>query len=157
MFWMKGCMDMSELQELKKILLVGRTECGKTSLADMLTHGFTAYHKTQTITRVGTFIDTPGEYIENPNYYRGVILNSYEADLVIFMNEAGDEETIFPPNFAHSLNREVIGVISKVDSGESLETPRKNLEAAGVSKIFEVSIYDASSLDALRQYIVKEA
>lgn len=39
---------------------------------------------------LGSIIDTPGEYIENPNYYRGIILNSYDADIVIFMNEAGE-------------------------------------------------------------------
>lgn len=137
----------------KKILLVGRSECGKTTLADILTHGSSKYHKTQSITRVGNFIDTPGEYIENPNYYRGIILNSYEADLVIFMNEAGDEETIFPPNFAQSLNREVIGIISKIDSGKDLLTPRKNLELAGVTKIFEISSLQPETLDELKSYI----
>jgi len=149
---------MAEIKQkpLKTILMVGRTECGKTTLSDMLVHGTSEYHKTQAVQRIGSIIDTPGEFIENPNYYRGIILNAYEADIVIFMNEAGDEETIFPPNFAVSMNREVIGVISKVDTGLDLETPRQNLKAAGVGKIFEVSIYDPASLEALRAYISKD-
>ncbi len=143
-------------KSLKTILMVGRTECGKTTLSEVLVHGESQYHKTQAVTRVGSIIDTPGEYIENPNYYIGIILNSYDADIVIFMNEAGEEESIFPPNFAQSMNREVIGVISKVDTGRDLETPRKNLKLAGAGKIFEVSIHDPESIAVLRDYISHE-
>ena len=81
---------MSTEKKEKRILLVGRSGCGKTTLADTITHGSATYHKTQAITRVGNFIDTPGEYMENPNYYRGIILHAYDADIVIFMIPAGD-------------------------------------------------------------------
>ena len=118
---------MSTEKKEKRILLVGRSGCGKTTLADTITHGSATYHKTQAITRVGNFIDTPGEYMENPNYYRGIILHAYDADIVIFMIPAGDETTIFPPSFGNSLNREVIGVVSKVDMGKDVEAPRRNL------------------------------
>jgi len=129
---------MSTEKKEKRILLVGRSGCGKTTLADTITHGSATYHKTQAITRVGNFIDTPGEYMENPNYYRGIILHAYDADVVIFMIPAGDETTIFPPNFGNSLNREVIGVVSKVDTGKDVEAPRRNLKLAGATNIFEI-------------------
>ena len=80
---------------------------------------------------MGNFIDTPGEYMENPNYYRGIILHAYDADIVIFMIPAGDETTIFPPSFGNSLNREVIGVVSKVDTGKDVEAPRPQSQASG--------------------------
>ena len=51
---------MSTEKKEKRILLVGRSGCGKTTLADTITHGSATYHKTQAITRVGNFIDTPG-------------------------------------------------------------------------------------------------
>ena len=51
--------------------------------------------------------------MENPNYYRGIILHAYDADVVIFMIPAGDETTIFPPNFGNSANREVIGLYQR--------------------------------------------
>ena len=54
---------MSTEKKEKRILLVGRSGCGKTTLADTITHGSATYHKTQAITRVGNFIDTPGEYM----------------------------------------------------------------------------------------------
>lgn len=146
-------MEQGMKQGLKTVLMVGRTECGKTTLSDLLVHGKTTYHKTQAITRIGSIIDTPGEYIENPNYYRGIILNAYEADVVIFINAADDKPSIFPPNFAHSLNRDVIGVISKVDTGHETDTARFNLTQAGVSEIYEVSMYDPASIERLRKRI----
>ena len=144
---------MSTEKKEKRILLVGRSGCGKTTLADTITHGSATYHKTQAITRVGNFIDTPGEYMENPNYYRGIILHAYDADIVIFMIPAGDETTIFPPSFGNSLNREVIGVVSKVDTGQDVEAPRRNLKLAGATRIFEISVHDQESLDRLCDYI----
>ncbi len=144
---------MSRIGSEKRILLVGRSGCGKTTLADTVTHGTSSYHKTQSITRVGHFIDTPGEYMENPNYYRGIILNAYDADVVLFMIPAGDTTTIFPPNFGSSLNRKVIGVVSKVDSGLDVEAPRRNLKLAGAKEIFEISIFDEMSISQLCNYI----
>lgn len=144
---------MSTEKKEKRILLVGRSGCGKTTLADTITHGSATYHKTQAITRVGNFIDTPGEYMENPNYYRGIILHAYDADVVIFMIPAGDETTIFPPNFGNSLNREVIGVVSKVDTGKDVEAPRRNLKLAGATNIIEISVHDEESLKQLCNYI----
>ena len=91
--------------------------------------------------------------MENPNYYRGIILHAYDADLVIFIIPAGDETTIFPPSFGNSLNREVIGVVSKMDTGKDVEAPRRNLKLAGASKIFEISVYDEESLENLCNYI----
>ena len=132
---------MSTEKKEKHILLVGRSGCGKTTLADTITHGSATYHKTQAITRVGNFIDTSGEYMENPNYYRGIILHAY------------DETTIFPPSFGNSLNREVIGVVSKVDTGKDIEAPRRNLKLAGATKIFEISVHDEESLKQLCNYI----
>lgn len=49
---------MSTEKKEKRILLVGRSGCGKTTLADTITHGSATYHKTQAITRVGNFIDS---------------------------------------------------------------------------------------------------
>ena len=87
--------------------------------------------------------------MENPNYYRGIILHAYDADIVIFMIPAGDETTIFPPSFGNSLNREVIGVVSKVDMGKDVEAPRRNLKLAGAT----ISVHDQESLDRLCDYI----
>lgn len=141
--------------KLKTVIMVGRTEAGKTTLSNMLIHDTDEALKTQSIGRIGSIIDTPGEFIENPVYYRAILLNSYDADIVIFVNEADDKESIFPPNFATAFNREVIGVITKTDLGYSLETAYHNLTSAGVATIFEVSVQDKESVKRLREYISK--
>ena len=135
------------------MIIVGRSECGKTTLRQALKGETLHYHKTQYVNHFDVIIDTPGEYMENPNYYRGIILHAYDADLVIFMIPAGDETTIFPPSFGNSLNREVIGVVSKVDTGKDVEAPRRNLKLAGATKIFEISVHDEESLKQLCNYI----
>ena len=147
---------MKDSNQLKTILMVGRTEVGKTTLSNMLVYGSPSGLKTQSINRIGNIIDTPGEILENPVYYRAIMIHSYDADVVMLLQEAGSMETLFPPNFATAFNREVIGVITKIDNGKSTEEARKNLLAAGVEKIFEVSVYDEASVAALRAHIVKE-
>ncbi len=147
---------MKDSNQLKTILMVGRTEVGKTTLSNMLVYGSPSGLKTQSINRIGNIIDTPGEFLENPVYYRAIMIHSYDADVVMLLQEAGSTETLFPPNFATAFNREVIGVITKIDNGKSTEEARKNLLAAGVEKIFEVSVYDEASVVALRAHIVKE-
>ena len=147
---------MKDSNQLKTILMVGRTEVGKTTLSNTLVYGSPSGLKTQSINRIGNIIDTPGEFLENPVYYRAIMIHSYDADVVMLLQEAGSMETLFPPNFATASNREVIGVITKIDNGKSTEEARKNLLAAGVEKIFEVSVYDEASVAALRAHIVKE-
>lgn len=143
-------------QALKTVIMVGRTEVGKTTLANTLMYGSPEALKTQSIGRIGSIIDTPGEFIENPIYYRAILLSAYDADVVLFLNEANESESIFPPNFAASFNREVIGVITKTDLGGDVTRARKNLQAAGVSQIFEISVHDAESVQRLRDYISRE-
>lgn len=46
---------------MKKILLVGRSECGKTSLTQALKGEKVTYHKTQYVNYFDVIIDTPGE------------------------------------------------------------------------------------------------
>ena len=67
---------------MKKILLVGRSECGKTTLTQALRGETIHYHKTQYVNHFDVIIDTPGEYAENKFLGRALALYSYEADVV---------------------------------------------------------------------------
>ena len=49
---------------MKKIILMGRSECGKTTLTQALKGDVISYHKTQYINHYDVVIDTPGEYAE---------------------------------------------------------------------------------------------
>ena len=53
------------MTQQKRMILIGKTAAGKTTLCQYLTHQDLVYHKTQTIAVMGgQFIDTPGEYLE---------------------------------------------------------------------------------------------
>ena len=121
--------------------------------ADTITHGSATYHKTQTITRW----ETSSILLENiwriPSTIEGIILHAYDADVVIFMIPTGDETTIFPPNFGNSLNREVIGVVSKVDTGKKMLRRLGAILNSGTTNIFEISVHDEESLKQLCNYI----
>ena len=50
---------------MKKIILIGRSEAGKTTLIQALKGENIQYHKTQYVNHFDVLIDTPGEYIES--------------------------------------------------------------------------------------------
>ena len=49
---------------MNKIILIGRSGAGKTTLTQALTGKETVYNKTQSIERCGYIIDTPGDDAE---------------------------------------------------------------------------------------------
>ena len=55
---------------MKKIMLVGRSGAGKTTLTQALKGKKITYHKTQYINHYDVIIDTPGEYAENKTLAR---------------------------------------------------------------------------------------
>lgn len=67
---------------MKKILLVGRSGCGKTTLLQRMNGLKIEYRKTQTITYENNAFDTPGEYLENRNRYSALIVSSYDCDVI---------------------------------------------------------------------------
>ena len=64
---------------MKKIILMGRSECGKTTLTQALKGDVIHYHKTQYINHYDVVIDTPGEYAENASLAKALALYTYEA------------------------------------------------------------------------------
>ena len=58
---------MSE-EKMKRVILIGRSMAGKTTLCQYISRQDLKYNKTQTVEVVnGTMIDTPGEYLERTN------------------------------------------------------------------------------------------
>ncbi|HAV9584953.1 TPA: propanediol utilization protein PduV, partial [Escherichia coli] len=50
---------------MQRMMLIGPSQCGKTSLTQCLRGENIHYQKTQAIVWSPTTIDTPGEYLEN--------------------------------------------------------------------------------------------
>ncbi|MFR9190692.1 MAG: EutP/PduV family microcompartment system protein [Anaerotruncus massiliensis (ex Togo et al. 2019)] len=82
---------------MKKIILMGRSECGKTTLSQALRGGEIAYRKTQYINHYDVVIDTPGEYAETASLGRALALYAYEADVVSLLCGATEPYCVFRP------------------------------------------------------------
>ena len=100
---------------MKKIILMGRTGCGKTTLTQALKGEKVRYHKTQYVNHFDVVIDTPGEYIETKMLGGALALYSYEADVVGLLIAAHEPFSLYPPNITCMVNREVIGIVTQIE------------------------------------------
>lgn len=100
---------------MKKIIFMGRTGAGKTTLTQYIRGEAIRYQKTQYIHHQDIVIDTPGEYAETQHLGRALALYSYEADVVGLLADATEPYSLYPPNITCMVNREVIGIVTKID------------------------------------------
>ena len=60
---------------MQRMMLIGPSQCGKTSLTQCLRGENIHYQKTQAIVWSPTTIDTPGEYLENRSLYSALLVS----------------------------------------------------------------------------------
>ncbi len=139
---------------LKRIILIGRAECGKTTLTQALRGHKLQYHKTQAVNRHDVVIDTPGEYAENRELARALILYSYEADVIALMLSATEDYSLFSPNIAAGATRPVIGIVTQIDQ-ENARPDRAEawLRLAGCKMVFHVSAFTGDGIEELLTYL----
>lgn len=142
---------------MKKLMLVGKTGSGKTSLTQRLTGDCFGYKKTQAVDFCGHVIDTPGEYIENRVYYKALIVSSYDADIIGLVQEANATESLYPPGFAEAFNKDTIGIVTKVDLCEDTTTAENYLKAAGAARIYKVSSTQQVGIDTIKALLEASA
>ena len=139
---------------MKKIIFMGKSGGGKTSLIEALRGESIVYRKTQYIDYSDTFVDTPGEYTEGNDLGGALAVYSYEADVVGLVVAADDEFCIFPPACAPVANRPVIGIVTKCDSSlANIPLARLWLENCGCERIFLTSAKTGEGRDELLQYL----
>lgn len=137
-----------------KIMLIGKTGSGKTTLTQILNNQKVEYRKTQMVDYAGKIIDTPGEYLENKVYYKALNVVSIDADIIILIQSATDEENLYPPNFASMfLGKKVLGVITKIDLKENCKDVEKILENAGVERIFRLDLKGLKGVECLKTFL----
>lgn len=141
---------------MKRLMLVGKTGVGKTSLTQRITGQSLGYKKTQSVDYLANLIDTPGEYVENKAYYKALIVSATEADIVGLVQPADALESSFPPQFASAFNCEVIGIVTKTDLISDTSVAEQFLIDAGVAKIYRVSNVTEMGIQAI-QALLHEA
>ena len=141
---------------MKKLMMMGRIACGKTTLCQYLMGEALTYRKTQTVQLMGDAIDTPGEYVENRALMRGLTVTAVDADVVLFLQDCTDLECRFSPGQAAMYGRPVIGVVSKIDAapdGQAVEDARMLLRLSGADPIFAISAYTGEGVKELVEYL----
>lgn len=142
---------------MKKIILMGRSECGKTTLTQVLRGEQFKYRKTQSMNHYDIIIDTPGEYAENKVLAGALALYAYEADVVGLLLSATEEYSLYSPNITSLVNREVIGIVTQIDRpGANPRRAKAWLELTGCTKIFLVSSYTGEGIKELLNYLTGE-
>lgn len=139
---------------MRKIIFMGRTGCGKTTLTQKMKNVPTDYCKTQYIDYSESIIDTPGEYAETKGLGAALALYSYEADVVGLLISAADEYSLFPPNITCMVNREVVGIVTQIDrANANPQRAAKWLENSGCKRIFFVSSKSGEGIDELKNFL----
>lgn len=139
---------------MRKIIFIGRSECGKTSLTQAMRGETVTYHKTQYVNTFDVIIDTPGEYAETARLGGALCTYSYEADVVGLLLSAIEPYSLYPPAVTVLANREVIGIVTKID--HRLANPQQAaewLKLAGCRKIFYISSYSGEGIPELLEYL----
>lgn len=138
----------------KRLMLIGRSGAGKTTLTQALLNRPIGYEKTQTVSMEKLVIDTPGEYIQTKNFGTALAIYSYEADIVGLVISATEPYSLFSPNITCMTEKEVIGIITKAACpGANVENARKRLELAGCKKIFAADSIENIGIDEIQIYM----
>ncbi|WP_147533484.1 EutP/PduV family microcompartment system protein [Bacillus marasmi] len=144
---------------MKRIILIGKTSCGKTTLCQKFHGESIEYQKTQAVNTYEDAIDTPGEYIENRFYYKALVVTAADADVIGLVQDCTEEDSFFPPAFGSIFPKTTIGIITKSDlakTADDLERAKQNLLNAGAEEIFITSVMTGEGIDELRSYLELE-
>ena len=139
----------------RKIILMGRSRAGKTTLLQALHNEVIEYKKTQEIIVHDDAIDTPGEYIDQSGLWRACIIAACDADIVVLVHDAANTMGRLPQMFSMTFAKPTIGVVTKIDgkTEEEIEIAENFLRMSGASKIVRTSAYEHKGIDELIKLI----
>ena len=121
---------------MRKIIFIGRSEAGKTTLTQAMKGKKIVYHKTQYINHYDVIIDTPGEYAETKELAGSLAVYSAEADVVGLLISATEPFSLYPPNV----------------TAQAAEW----LRLAGCKKIFVTSSFTGEGIADIISYLKEE-
>ncbi len=135
---------------MKRIMLIGESGSGKSSLIRVLTQGRYEPHRALALQYFENFVDTPGEFVENRWFFRFLLTASQEVDILLFVQDATRINCMLRPGFGAMFNREVLGVISRCDHPlADVARGRRLLSYAGLSRVLETDSKTGRGMEAL--------
>lgn len=136
----------------KRVILIGKSTAGKTTLCQRINNEELKYHKTQTVQIINkNMIDTPGEYLERTGFRGALVVTSAEADVILLVQDATEGGTMFPPMFNSMFAKPCVGVVTKADlaSEEQVERAKKYLKNAGAGTMYVTSAVTGEGVEEL--------
>ncbi len=139
----------------KRVMILGPSRCGKTSLVRRLDDDDRPVRKTPDMIYGKRTIDCPGSYIENTDHYKHLIAASQDASHVLLLIDQSNPVHVYPPQFAKAFTKPVLGVITKSDlMPENRESCIYQMQLAGITgPIFEISVEKDKGVDELKEYL----
>lgn len=133
-----------------RLMMIGASSAGKTTLIQCLSEEEIKYDKTQAVEYVGNFIDTPGEYMQQRGYWGSLTVTASDAEIIALVHDSSSEDCWFSGGTASKFEKPVVGIITKIDREDSNpKQSRSYLELAGCRQIFEVSSYTKEGIPEL--------
>jgi ethanolamine utilization protein EutP len=138
---------------MKKVMMIGPIGSGKSTLTKRLLNDLTPAAKTQALHYMDWIIDTPGEYSENPMFYRSLMATSLEATVLLVLQDATKLRQLLPPNFSQGFPLTPFGVITKIDHPDANLPKAEQLlrQVLPLSPIFRVSSITMEGIAELRE------
>jgi ethanolamine utilization protein EutP len=142
---------------MKKVMMIGPVGSGKSTLTKRLLSDSSPVTKTQALIYKDWIIDTPGEYCENPMFYRSLMATSFEARVLLVIQDATKDQQLLPPNFSQGFPLAPFGVITKIDHPEANIKKAEQLlrQVLPNQDIFQVSSITLEGIEELRSAILK--
>ena len=137
-------------------MVVGPSRSGKTTIVNYLNDYDGPLKRTADVIYGKKTIDVPSSYIENKGMYKYIIALAQDASKVVMIVDCDNPEEIYSDGFGLSFNKDVIGVINKVNNDfNNLEKCKKQLKKIGVKEpYFLISKNDQVGIDELKEYLL---
>ena len=147
-------MNSMVLSCTNKMMLIGETFVGKSSLIQALSEDDYIPRRAMAVDFHEQFINTPGEFLENRRFYPALITSSVDCNILALVQDVTRSNSLFPPLFASMFNRKVIGIISKSDTQNvNMDRAERFLKNSGVRQIIYTSSKTGEGLDLLQQIL----
>lgn len=142
----------------KRIMVIGPSNCGKTTLVNALNNSEGKVRPTQELTYSKKAIDVPGAYLENGSMHKHIIATAQDASHILMLVDQSNCIDIYPPGFATCFTCPVIGIITKSDlCPENEEKCLQQLKDIGISgPYFKISFPMGKGIDILEKEILEK-
>lgn len=145
----------------KRVLLLGPHACGRTLLVSYLDDvSVDKKYKKGSVFYTNESIHVPVSYLESPWMYCHIISLQQQADLVVMIQPLGNIRNLYPPKFAKSFAKKVVGVLSYTNISNTninMQNAKKILLQTGINEPFlQMNIEQHESMLAMKQKIQEE-